>query len=326
MIFGYLLMFSLFIALFFKTKRSLHMLQQNLYNENNRFMKWLFKNIKQFASVEVFFVIVSLIGVFVIYDLEKISYLCYFLMIIVSLIDAFIWYIVISTDQNKKPLVVTKRIKRLIFTISIIYLIPSIIYIKNIGNLKLEWILLLIISMMIYLNQLVILLANIINKPIEKLVYFYYKNKAKNKLLSMSNLKVIGVTGSYGKTSSKNILSSILNIKYNALATPKNLNTYYGLMMTINNNLDKFTDIFIAEMGAYVRGEIKELCDFVKPKYGILLELVRLIWKLLVVKKILLKLNLNLLNHFLVMDLRYLMVMIVSKLTINLKIKLELFG
>ena len=79
MIFGYLLMFSLFIALFFKTKRSLHMLQQNLYNENNRFMKWLFKNIKQFASVEVFFVIVSLIGVFVIYDLEKISYLCYFL-------------------------------------------------------------------------------------------------------------------------------------------------------------------------------------------------------------------------------------------------------
>ena len=74
MIFEYLLMFSLFIALFFKTKRSLHMLQQNLYNENNRFMKWLFKNIKQFASVEVFFVIVSLIGVFVIYDLEKISY------------------------------------------------------------------------------------------------------------------------------------------------------------------------------------------------------------------------------------------------------------
>lgn len=270
MIFGYLLMFSLFITLFLKTKRSLHMLQQNLYNENNRFIKWLFKNIRQFASVEVLFVIFSLIGVFVIYDLEKITYLCYFLMIIVSLIDTYVWYKVISTDQNKKPLVVTKRIKRLIFTITILYLIPGIIYVRNIGNLKLGWILLLVISMMVYLNQLVVLLANIINKPVEKLVYFYYKNKAKSKLSSMNNLKVIGVTGSYGKTSSKNILSSILNIKYNALATPKNLNTYYGLMMTINNNLDKFTDIFIAEMGAYVRGEIKELCDFVKPKYGIL--------------------------------------------------------
>ena len=40
--------------------------------------------------------------------------------------------------------------------------------------------------------------------------------------------------------------------------------------MTINNNLDKFDDIFIAEMGAYKVGEIKELCDLVHPKYGIL--------------------------------------------------------
>ncbi len=90
------------------------------------------------------------------------------------------------------------------------------------------------------------------------------------KLNSMSNLKVIGITGSYGKTSSKNILNDILNVKYNALATPKNLNTPYGLIMTINNNLDKFDEIFIAEMGAYKIGEIQELCDLVHPKYGIL--------------------------------------------------------
>ena len=86
----------------------------------------------------------------------------------------------------------------------------------------------------------------------------------------MPNLKKIGITGSYGKTSSKNILSDILNIKYNALPTPRNLNTYNGLIMTVNNYMDKFTDIFIAEMGAYVRGEIAGLCKLVKPKYGIL--------------------------------------------------------
>jgi UDP-N-acetylmuramoyl-tripeptide--D-alanyl-D-alanine ligase len=86
----------------------------------------------------------------------------------------------------------------------------------------------------------------------------------------MPNLKMIGITGSYGKTSSKNILNDILSIKYNVLPTPKNLNTPYGLMITINNHLDKFTDIFIAEMGAYKKGEIQELCDFVHPKYGIL--------------------------------------------------------
>src|SRR5699024_10466739 len=59
-------------------------------------------------------------------------------------------------------------------------------------------------------------------------------------------------------------------VKYNTLPTPRNLNTYNGLIMTVNNNLDKFTDIFIAEMGAYVKGEIAGLCKLVKPQYGIL--------------------------------------------------------
>lgn len=86
----------------------------------------------------------------------------------------------------------------------------------------------------------------------------------------MNNMNIIGITGSYGKTSSKNILSDILNIKYNALPTPKNFNTTYGIMRTINEYLDKFTDTFIVEMGAFKVGEIKELCDFVKPKYGII--------------------------------------------------------
>ena len=115
-----------------------------------------------------------------------------------------------------------------------------------------------------------IYIINILNKPVEKLVYLYYFKKAKNKLSSMTRLKVIGITGSYGKTSSKNILSHILSAKYITRPTPKNLNTPYGQMITINNYLDKFDEILISEMGAYVQGEIKNMCDFVKPKYGIL--------------------------------------------------------
>ena len=128
----------------------------------------------------------------------------------------------------------------------------------------------LLTTLLISFNYFVTELANLINFPIEKCVYNYYKNKAKKKLKSMPNLKIIGITGSYGKTSCKNILSDILNIKYNALPTPKNLNTYYGLMITVNNHLTKFDDVFIAEMGAYVKGEIKGLCNLVHPKYGIL--------------------------------------------------------
>ncbi len=86
----------------------------------------------------------------------------------------------------------------------------------------------------------------------------------------MTNLKVVGITGSYGKTSSKNILADVLNIKFNTLPTPKSLNTFNGLMITVNNKLTKFDDCFIAEMGAYVKGEINGLCKLVNPKYGII--------------------------------------------------------
>lgn len=270
MIIKVLLILAIIFLLFYKIKRSLHMLQQNLYNENNRYIKWLTKNKVQFVDLDLIIVAILLIEAFVMFDVKYFSLIMLMAIIILMFILGYKWKRRIDTDQNKKPLVVTKRIKRLLVTISILYLIPLVFAYSNISSEELFWKGILIEGIMIYLNAFVVLIANIINFPVEKMVYYHYKRKAINKLKNMNNLKVVGITGSYGKTSSKNILSDILNVKYNALATPKNLNTYYGLMMTINNNLDKFTDIFIAEMGAYVRGEIKGLCNFVKPKYGIL--------------------------------------------------------
>ena len=261
---------SAFYATFYKTKRSLHMLQQNLYNENNRYLKWVGKNSKEFLDFDLLIVATCLVGIFVLFDLDLISSIC---MLVISALWVFIgfkWNKIIENDQNKKKLVVTARIKRLIFTTSALYAIPTIVLLFHLENLKTVWILLLIISLMVYLNKFVALLAVWINHPVERCVYYYYLHKAKTKLKSIPNLKVVGITGSYGKTSSKNILADILNVKYNTLPTPRNLNTPYGLMITINNHMDKFTEIFIAEMGAYVRGEVKALCKFVKPKYGIL--------------------------------------------------------
>ncbi len=270
MVIKILLLLSFLFLLFYKMKRTLHMIQQNLYNENNRYLKWLVKNKNQFLDLDLVIIGILLVESLVLYDIKYSAVIVSVVVILLNLYLGMKWKKRIDTDQNKKPLVVTKRIKRLIFTSSVLYLIPVVILGLNINDVVLTWKMVLVISVMMYLNTLVVFIANIINKPIEKLVYFYYKNKAKRRLRSMNNLKVIGITGSYGKTSSKNILSDILNVKYNAFATPKNLNTDYGLMMAINNHLDIFTDVFIAEMGAYVRGEIKALCDFVKPKYGIL--------------------------------------------------------
>lgn len=265
-----ILILSLLFVLLFKTKRSLHMLQQNLYNENNRYLKWVFRNSKQFLDLDIVMLVIAIIGAFVIYDLEILSLSAVAIISLIGIVLGFMWMNRLNNDQNKKPLVITARIKRLIVTITILYLIPYMLLCFNIYDVKYVWLMILIIVVMLYLNTIVVLIASFINYPIERCVYYYYKHKAQSKLKSMKNLKIIGITGSYGKTSSKNILSDILNIKYNTLPTPRNLNTFNGLMMTVNNYMDKFCDIFIAEMGAYVKGEIRGLCKLVKPKYGIL--------------------------------------------------------
>jgi len=270
MIMEILVLLIMGILLIYKSRKSLHMLQQNLYNENNRYIKWIIKNKGYLVNIEIFAIFLIAIGLFVTFDFETYFIIVMFLISFLYAIQILFWTKNKAGEQTKKPLVITARIKRLIVTTSILYLIPVVLLLFCYDSMKSLWLYLFIISIMLYLNLFVVLLARIINTPVEKCVYFYYLNKAKSTLRDRKNLKIIGITGSYGKTSSKNVLGEILNIKYNALPTPKNLNTPYGLMITINNHLDKFTDVFIAEMGAYKKGEIKDLCGLVHPKYGII--------------------------------------------------------
>lgn len=246
--------------LYFRTKKSLHMLQQNLYDDDHRYLKWIKKN---FDKIMLGAEILQLFLVFFILFIKKSNFILILFGIIYFLL--FIRSFGISHKEVvKKPLVVTARIKRLLCTITLIYLI--MIYFSYKLNINVY----LILTILAYFQYFIALLAVKINKPVEKCVFLKFKRMALKKLNSMNNLKVVGITGSYGKTSSKNILNEILNVKYNSITTPKNLNTPYGLIITINNHLDKFDNVFIAEMGAYKIGEIKELCDLVKPKYGIL--------------------------------------------------------
>jgi len=106
---------------------------------------------------------------------------------------------------------------------------------------------------------------------IQFFVFFAKKRiikKAKIKRKEFKNLKVIGITGSYGKTSIKEILYKLLKNKYKVVKTEKHTNTEMGVAKTVLNLED--ADIFICEMGAYKRGEIKAICGIVKPEIGIL--------------------------------------------------------
>lgn len=94
--------------------------------------------------------------------------------------------------------------------------------------------------------------------------------KAKEKIKNFQNLTVIGITGSYGKTSTKEFLAQILSKKYKVLKTEGNNNTEMGVARTVLQKLKKSHKIFVCEMAAYRRGEIKAICDIVHPKIGIL--------------------------------------------------------
>lgn len=128
----------------------------------------------------------------------------------------------------------------------------------------------LILLLLFVLQPILILLANGINHPIEKKIDQYYIDDAARILREMPDLKIIGVTGSYGKTSVKYYLSALLSTQYNVLHTPGNYNTTLGVVRTIRENMKPFHEIFICEMGAREVGDIKEICDLVHPDYGII--------------------------------------------------------
>lgn len=262
----YISLIPFIVLLIYDLKKALHMAQQNLYNDDHRFLKWTLKDMKTFKTpLKCSLVVLITYLVLIIFKLEA-SIITSIYFFVVCLIILLIEVKENKNADTKIKLKITARVKRLIFTNVILFslLCVGLYFVKNVNII---YLCLFIYDMIL---NFVIMLSIIINKPVEKMVYLSYKTKAVNKLKSMNNLKVIGITGSYGKTSSKNILSDILNVKYNALPSPKNFNTPYGLIITVNNHLDKFDDILIAEMGAYKVGEIKELCDLVRPKYGIL--------------------------------------------------------
>jgi len=107
-------------------------------------------------------------------------------------------------------------------------------------------------------------------QPLAALARVFIIRKAIKKRKNFRDLIVVGITGSYGKTSTKEFLSTILAEKYNVLKTKEHQNSEVGVSQCILKELRSEHQIFVVEMGAYNRGGIKLLCDITKPKIGIL--------------------------------------------------------
>ena len=112
-----------------------------------------------------------------------------------------------------------------------------------------------------------IFLAYFISMFIEKMLFDGFKVKAQKKIESMENLRVVGITASYGKTSIKNYVEHLLKAKYKTYATPRSVNTLGGVMKDVNDDLPEDTEVYVVEMGARGEGDIAEITTFVNPHY-----------------------------------------------------------
>ena len=173
--------------------------------------------------------------------------------------------------KEKKPFRITARVKRLYGWLALVI----------IGAAALLWYLFrpaesymrlgyTVFSLVPLFLPVWVALAALIAVPLEKLIYEMYFRDARKKLLANDRLIRIGITGSYGKTSTKFILREMLSQKYHVLATPDSYNTPMGITGIIRSRLTPADQVFIAEMGARHPQDIRELCRLVHPTIGVL--------------------------------------------------------
>lgn len=173
------------------------------------------------------------------------------------------------TAKQKTPLKYTKRMTRFVVCYVIVTLVVSLI-VEVIGFLYIPYLSYGFIGIIPLLLLPIVFISYYIMLPLEKFISKTFIKKAKAKLKTVKGIKIIGITGSYGKTTVKNILGTILSEKFRVCITPSSYNTPLGLSKTILNNLNDDDQIFIAEMGAKQRFDIKELCEMVEPTYGVI--------------------------------------------------------
>ena len=114
------------------------------------------------------------------------------------------------------------------------------------------------------LHPLVVDLALLLDVPVERAIAARYVKEATTRLRRVSPT-VIGITGSYGKTTVKNYTAHLLGRSRKTLASRKSFNNLLGLTLSVNSDLEPGTEFFVAEMGTYGPGEIAKLCDWLEP-------------------------------------------------------------
>jgi len=175
-------------------------------------------------------------------------------------------------SREKKPFALTNRMKRLVGATGVIALLPvvtgGIAGWQADGLHGVGWYLLGFLVADLG-APLWVLLGAYAMAPVERSIQNGFKRQARATLDARRDLTVIGITGSYGKTSTKFIIAELLKQKYNVLATPSSYNTPMGICLIVNEKLKPDHQVLVLEMGMRYRGDIQELCRIAPPDIGV---------------------------------------------------------
>ncbi|MDE5607862.1 MAG: UDP-N-acetylmuramoyl-tripeptide--D-alanyl-D-alanine ligase [Muribaculaceae bacterium] len=238
-------------------RRDLMMLQQNSYR-NERYTRWFNTS----GESTTYPRILGCIALFLI--------LIYTLPFRVSAVPSALiiagCMVALLRRRYKKPLVMTARARRIFITMLAISYIPAAAVWMLTYSLQYVC---ATVLLEVVASPFILLAANVILRPVEARINRRYYNEARDILRSMPDLRIIGITGSYGKTSTKHYLHAILSSHFDTLMTPGSYNTTLGVIRTVREYLQPYNEIFIVEMGAKQPGDIREICELVRPTIGI---------------------------------------------------------
>lgn len=245
------------IYLVMRYRADIQMMQQNSYR-NDRYLRWWRSN-KDSVRINRMIDFITLLAV---------AFVHTFIVALIALAVIIFKLVILARKKYKKPLVMTKRAWRLLITM----VVTSVIFCLGAycGAGYAYTAIPVALLLLAVLSWMLLLFSNWMMHPVEAAINKMYVDDAKRILAQMPDMKIISITGSYGKTSTKHYLYRILSEQFDVLMTPGSFNTPMGVVRTVREQLKPYNNVFIVEMGAKQPGDIKEICDIVHPQIGII--------------------------------------------------------
>jgi len=174
---------------------------------------------------------------------------------------------------DKKPVVMTGRAWRILITATVLsalaaLVLPGLAHLT--GGAPYDLITWVVVTVLLFgAVPSLLVAADFLMTPVQRAINASFSLRARSKLDEVSPV-IVGVTGSFGKTSTKFAIAGVLGAPRDVYATPGSYNTPMGVVRAINEGLTAGHSNLVVEMGAYREGDIAELCAFVRPTIGVL--------------------------------------------------------